>query len=61
MNEGFRELLVVMHRGGSARGGAELTPKRVPLVRVPDRWLGAFGFKEGARFAAIGVEEAYSF
>ena len=31
--------------------------KRVPLVRVSGRWLEAFGFKEGARFAAIGVEE----
>ena len=26
MNDGFREPLVVVHRGGSARGGAELTP-----------------------------------
>jgi molybdate transport system regulatory protein len=25
MNDGFREPLVVVHRGGSARGGAELT------------------------------------
>ncbi|MGZ5443550.1 MAG: hypothetical protein ACXW5U_13905 [Thermoanaerobaculia bacterium] len=29
----------------------------MPLVRVSGRWLEAFGFKEGARFAAIGVEE----
>jgi hypothetical protein len=31
--------------------------KRVPLVRVSGLWLEALGFKEGARFAAIGVEE----
>jgi hypothetical protein len=30
--------------------------KRVPLVRVSGRWLEAFGFKEGAKFTAIGVE-----
>jgi len=30
--------------------------KRVPLVRVSGRWLEAFGFKEGAKFAAVGVE-----
>jgi molybdate transport system regulatory protein len=26
MNAGFRKPLVVVHRGGTARGGAELTP-----------------------------------
>ncbi|HEY2090929.1 MAG TPA: LysR family transcriptional regulator [Thermoanaerobaculia bacterium] len=26
MNDGFREPLVIVHRGGPARGGAELTP-----------------------------------
>ena len=30
--------------------------KRVPLVRVSGRWLEAFGFKEGAKYTAIGVE-----
>jgi len=30
---------------------------RVPFVRLSGRWLEALGFKEGARFAAIGVEE----
>jgi hypothetical protein len=30
--------------------------KRVPLVRVSGRWLEAFGFKEGAKVTAIGVE-----
>ncbi len=30
--------------------------KRVPFVRVSGRWLEAFGFKEGAKYAAIGVE-----
>ena len=30
--------------------------KRVPLVRVSGRWLEEFGFKEGAKFTAIGVE-----
>ena len=27
---------------------------RVPFVRLSGRWLGAFGFKEGAKFAAVG-------
>ena len=30
--------------------------KRVPFVRLSGRWLEAFGFKEGAKFAAVGVE-----
>jgi len=30
--------------------------KRVPLVRVSGRWLEAYGFKEGAKFVAVGVE-----
>jgi hypothetical protein len=29
---------------------------RVPFVRLSGRWLEAFGFKEGAKFTAIGVE-----
>ncbi|PYQ27041.1 MAG: hypothetical protein DMF56_22080 [Acidobacteria bacterium] len=29
---------------------------RVPFVRLSGRWLEAFGFKEGAKFAAVGVE-----
>lgn len=29
---------------------------RVPFVRLSGRWLEAFGFKEGAMFAAVGVE-----
>ena len=29
---------------------------RVPFVRLSGRWLEAFGFKEGARFAAVGVK-----
>ena len=34
-----------------SRGG-----KRVPLVRLSGRWLEAFGFREGAKFTAVGVE-----
>jgi len=30
--------------------------KRVPFVRLSGRLLEAFGFKEGAKFAAVGVE-----
>lgn len=37
-------------------GGLTRDGKRVPLVRVSGRWLEAFGFKEGARYTAIGVE-----
>jgi hypothetical protein len=29
---------------------------RVPFVRLSGRWLEAFGFKEGAKFTAVGVE-----
>jgi len=29
---------------------------RAPFVRLSGRWLEAFGFKEGAKFAAVGVE-----
>lgn len=29
---------------------------RVPFVRLSGRWLEAFGFKEGAKFAAFGEE-----
>jgi hypothetical protein len=29
---------------------------RVPFVRLSGRWLEAFGFKEGAKFTAIGIE-----
>lgn len=29
---------------------------RVPFVRLSGRWLEAFGFKEGTKFAAVGVE-----
>jgi hypothetical protein len=29
---------------------------RVPLVRLSGHWLEAYGFKEGARFVAVGVE-----
>lgn len=29
---------------------------RVPFVRPSGRWLEAFGFKEAAKFTAIGVE-----
>jgi len=29
---------------------------RVPFVRLSSRWLEAFGFKEGAKFTAVGVE-----
>jgi hypothetical protein len=28
----------------------------VPFVRLSGRWLEAFSFKEGAEFAAVGVE-----
>ena len=34
MNEGFREPLVVMHRGGSEGGGAELTPTGRAALRL---------------------------
>lgn len=34
MNEGFREPLVVLHRGGSARGGAELTKTGQAVLRL---------------------------
>jgi molybdate transport system regulatory protein len=34
MNEGFREPLVVMNRGGSERGGAELTPAGRAVLRL---------------------------
>ncbi len=30
--------------------------KRVPFVRLSGRWLEAFGFKEGAKFVAVGIE-----
>jgi hypothetical protein len=30
--------------------------KRVPFVRLSGRWLEAFGFEEGAKFAAVGAE-----
>lgn len=30
---------------------------RVPFVRLSGRWLESLGFKEGTKFAAIGVEE----
>ncbi len=41
-----RYTTVHLHRDG----------KRVPFVRLSGRWLEAFGFKEGAKFAAVGVE-----
>jgi hypothetical protein len=33
--------------------------KRVPLVGVSGRWFEAFGFKEGAKYTAIGVENGF--
>lgn len=30
---------------------------RVPFVRLSGRWLEAFGFREGAKFTAFGVED----
>jgi len=30
---------------------------RVPFVRLSGRWLEAFGFKEGAKFTAVGEED----
>lgn len=29
---------------------------RVPFVRLSGRWLEAFGFKEGSKFSAVGIE-----
>jgi len=34
----------------------DLEDENVPFVRLSGRWLEAFGFKEGAKFAAVGVE-----
>jgi molybdate transport system regulatory protein len=34
MNQGFREPLVEVHRGGSARGGAALTPTGRAVLRL---------------------------
>ena len=34
MNEGFREPLVTMHRGGAAGGGADLTPTGRVVLRL---------------------------
>jgi hypothetical protein len=41
-----RYTTVHLHRDG----------KRVPFVRLSGRWLEAFGFEEGAKFAAVGAE-----
>jgi molybdate transport system regulatory protein len=34
MNNGFREPVVILHRGGSERGGAELTPTGREVLRL---------------------------